>query len=435
MNISPPATLLSLLLLSTLSTCTAVSITLSPLVFSLRLSSSTTPTSWSSADLTVLSTAAKKYIDGHGLLESALGLSSDDGLQYDGTHFTATQENPRRRFLRATSPQNETDVILSGTVDFTTTSSRSTVLPTAEGLTDVVLALFQNGEALFVRTILSAADGNDGSSEWMTHATGYDVLRSSGSAEVQNIAASRAPSVEEPSYAERGSAIEIYGINLFIFVGAAGAAVSFVLLMAGLCYAKRIHGAADDKNPKNRTRFSTTQKGEQHKTSSILKNHSQTAASSPSSLPSREPRYPDDDDRDEYPGDVDDDDDDESHADFLMARAALNNSHSAIRPHRASGGNASVVSSSCADDSMSYAFSVEGDSVFGGAGAASMAMNATAAGSRAVGDAAIGAGGVSAFRSENGGVFRWNEDKTKVRVGIIVGICRFVVSWLKICFF
>ncbi|KAL7480840.1 hypothetical protein ACHAW6_006505 [Cyclotella cf. meneghiniana] len=411
MNISPPATLLSLLLLSTLSTCTAVSITLSPLVFSFRLSSSTTPTSWSSADLTVLSTAAKQYIDGHGLLESALGLSSDDGLQYDGAHFTATQENPRRRFLRATSPQNETDVILSGTVDFTTTSSRSTVLPTAEGLTDVVLALFRNGEALFVRTILSAADGNDGSSEWMTHATGYDVLRSTGGAEVQNIAASRAPSVEEPSYDERGSAMEIYGINLFIFVGAAGAAVSFVLLVAGLCYAKRIHGAADDKNAKNRTRFSTTQKQEQHKTSSILKNHSlTTAASSPSSLPSREPRYPD---RDEYPGDVDDDDD-ESHADFLMARAALNNSHSAIRPHRASGGNASVVSSSCADDSMSYAFSVEGDSVFGGAGAASMAIHATAAGSRAVGDAAIGAGGVSAFRSENGGVFRWNEDKTKM---------------------
>jgi hypothetical protein len=33
-----------------------------------------------------------------------------------------------------------------------------------------------------------------------------------------------------------------------------------------------------------------------------------------------------------------------------------------------------------------------------------------------MGDVAIGAGGISAFQNENGGVFKWNEDGTKVRV-------------------
>jgi hypothetical protein len=46
---------------------------------------------------------------------------------------------------------------------------------------------------------------------------------------------------------------------------------------------------------------------------------------------------------------------------------------------------------------------VEGESIVG-----------SRAGNTVGGDSAIGAGGISAFRNESGGVFRWNEDGTKV---------------------
>jgi hypothetical protein len=97
--------------------------------------------------------------------------------------------------------------------------------------------------------------------------------------------------------------------------------------------------------------------------------------------------------------------DDESNADFMMARAALNNTHSSIQPRRVASGGFSVVSganSSYADDNMSYAFSVDGQSIVGS--------------KVSMGDVAIGAGGISAFQNENGGVFKWNEDGTKVRI-------------------
>lgn len=66
----------------------------------------------------------------------------------------------------------------------------------------------------------------------------------------------------------------------------------------------------------------------------------------------------------------------------------------------------SGAASSYADDNMSYAFSVDGQSTV-----VSKGMN--------MGDVAIGAGGISAFQSENGGVFRWNDDGTKVSILIL----------------
>ncbi|KAL3779780.1 hypothetical protein HJC23_005997 [Cyclotella cryptica] len=406
--LSPSALLLLLLLISTvLTTCTALSVTLAPIVISLRLSDTFTTTStslsWTSIDYTTMATAAKRYIDDHRLLESALGLNDNGSLHYDGIRFVATAAAVEGgRFLRGMAAFDD-HVLLRGTVRFTTTAADvssgmdGVVLPSTEELTDIVTTLFQNGETLFVKTLVSQAnadDGDGGGSEWMTQVTGCHVVRGSTTTTSSNHNENVVSQAQSSNTIQTQSTSipQIYGINLFLLIGAAGAVVSFLLLLGGLCYAKRIHGHGDNEKSTNHSQTTTT------------------AANSPSSLH----LYDDDDDID-----ADNDDDDESNADFLMARAALNNSHSAIQISRTrSGGNASVVSgahsSSYGDDNLSYAFSVEGESVLGGGTVSSKATAAMMMGGGGGGDVAIGAGGISAFRGENGGVFRWNEDGTKM---------------------
>ena len=252
-------------------------------------------------------------------------------------------------------------------------------VPSRESLTEVVSTLFLNGKTLFVKQIASQ-EQDARSSDWLKEVTNYNV----------SIMSTRQISQFQ---AATNNTDDNSSLNLFIIIGVSGAIFSFLLLLAGLCYAKRSHHSTE-KKPKPTLTPSPSKK------TSILKNNQSIPTTnsttpttlSPSSIPIEES-------------------DDESNADFLLARAALNNPHSSIqaRPHTPSGGG-SVVSgaaSSYADDNMSYAFSVDGQSTV-----VSKGMN--------MGDVAIGAGGISAFQSENGGVFRWNDDGTKVSILILL---------------
>ena len=340
-------------------TTSATTISLLPLQFILYPSSKS---SWTSVDFNTFATAAQTYIDDHNLLQSALGI---DDSQYGGISFNASSARRRLRHLQGT-----VDVVLKGQV-----SIDAEDVPSQESLTEIISSLFLNGKALFVKQIALQVDQDAGSSNWLREVTDYNV----------SVKLTRQISQAQ---AATNNSDDSNSLNLFIIIGVSGAILSFLLLLAGLCYAKRSHHSTE-KKPK--PTLSPPKK------KSILKNNMQSMPTtnsttpttlSPSSIPIEES-------------------DDESNADFLLARAALNNPHSSIqaRPYTPSG-EGSVVSgaaSSYADDNMSYAFSVDGQSTV-----VSRGMN--------MGDVAIGAGGISAFQSENGGVFRWNEDGTKVRV-------------------
>ena len=344
-------------------TTSATTISLLPLQFVLNPSSKS---SWTSADLNTFARAAQTYIDDHNLLQSALGI---DDSQYGGITFTASSSRRRLREL-----QSAGDVVLNGQV-----SIDAEDVPSRESLTEVVSTLFLNGKTLFVKQIASQVEQDARSSDWLKEVTNYNV----------SIMSTRQISQAQ---AATNNTDDNSSLNLFIIIGVSGAILSFLLLLAGLCYAKRSHHSTE-KKPKHTLTPSPSKK------TSILKNNQSIPTTnsttpttlSPSSIPIEES-------------------DDESNADFLLARAALNNPHSSIqaRPHTPSGGG-SVVSgaaSSYADDNMSYAFSVDGQSTV-----VSKGMN--------MGDVAIGAGGISAFQSENGGVFRWNDDGTKVSILIL----------------
>jgi hypothetical protein len=353
--------ILSLLFLLLANTITATTLSITPLKFTLQIDA-TSSTSWTTDDLSIFATAAQNYIDDHNLLSSALGLSSNS---YEGINFFVSSYTDGR--LRRLSDGIE--VTLEGSVDID-----STALPTEEGLSEIVATLFQNGEALFVKQLIEEAE--NGGSDWLTKVTGYTVrvLDDDSSMQIAQAASSD----------DAQSQTSDNGINLYILIGAAGAFLSLLLLITGLCYAKRSHNSKDIMTSPPSKPTPTTN------TSSILKNHSKSNTTSPSSLP-QDP--------------MEDSDDDESNADFLLARAQLNTPHPPIQPQRVSS-TTSIISAgtSFIDDNMSYAFSVDGQSLVG-----------SRMGSNNNGDVAIGAGGIMAFQNESGGVFRWNEDGTKVR--------------------
>ena len=340
-----------LLFLLLLTPCYAAILSISPLQFTLDINESSSTPIWSSLDLRTFSTAARDYIDGLNLLQSALRLDSD---QYEGISFDVSVSN--RRGVRKL--QNTLEVTLYGDV-----SLSSDDLPSGEEVAEIVAMLFQNGEGLFIKRIAYEAN-KMGASDWLKEITGVDVV-------VTNRPKETPVTIADAENTNSG--------KLFIIIGVVGAVISLILLLVGVYYAKRAHNISPQtkKTPLPSSKSSKP---------SILKN---TFHSNPPTLSRLSPQ------QDEESGD-------ESNVDFMLAQAALNNTHSSIQPRRMVGGSASVVSganSSYADD-MSYAFSVDGQSMVG---------------SRAgVGDVAIGAGGIAEFQNENGGMFRWNEDGTKV---------------------
>ena len=277
-----------------------------------------------------------------------------------------------------------TDIVLQGEVTF---APGDFALPTDESLSEIVATLFRNGEQLFVRQIVSAAEGQDGALDWMEGVTGYDV-----SIDAENVQNSSLNLAGVKGVNTKTTDSNSDNMNVFIIIGIAGASISLLILLVGLCYAKRTHNNVKPIQSHTATISPPKKKKSILKNSQTIpkSNTTTTTSLSPGSMPSTLPQ--------------DEISDDESNADFLMARAALNNTHSSINPRRVSSNlsaGESVVSggTSFVDDNMSYAFSVDGQSTVV---------------SRMGGDVAIGAGGIEAFQNESGGVFRWNEDGTKV---------------------
>lgn len=380
---------LHLLLLSISSIChrcngddASVSIAISPIVLQLQSSSDTT--AWTPDDLDVVALAAEKYIDGNNLLELALERTLNADLQYDGVEFKASSNEQRRLLLRSrlVTSSLANDVVLEGSVKLSAAQDINPLddaIPTEAELTDVVMKLFRNGEQLFVKK-LGVTANKEGASEWLMTVTGYDALLLNGvsGGDVNTLQGSQVNSDEEGNSS-----------NIFIIIGIVGAAVSFLLLIGGLCYAKKVY-SKDGNHQSGGQLLNTPQKSSKPSFSMTGSPSSRNSpAKSAQSVPPPPPVY-DEDHEDQMS-------DDESNANFMLARAALGNPVSPSRPK----GSASVASNAntFADD-MSYAFSVEVDSV--------------AAATKMTTDDDVIAGGVSSFQNDRGGTFQWNEDGTKM---------------------
>ena len=258
--------------------------------------------------------------------------------------------------------------------------------------------------------------------------------------------------------------LESSGNSTLLIVGAVGAVVSIVLLIGGLCYAKNSYnnnneeekkkesGAIgwqqqqqqnDSNNDKGNPSRNIGQSISSSKASSIGASNKSNSGKGKKSLFTKKPSKQTIDQTIEEGGklppiipapppmpilaatngdassihgeDESIDGDDESNADFLRAREALeNNRKSNNRSIDQGGDGISVGDASMADtrtigDDMSYAFTVEGDSLTPMKRAGSRGSSASISAE----DALIGAGGMSSFANEKG-VFRWNEEGTKM---------------------
>ena len=348
----------------------------------------------------------------------------------------------RRRY------QGDNDVVLqlSGNVDFDTTHQAYDDLLVQTGyLSHVILLAFtKNESALIAKIHNKAAAGGDVSlsndeNGWLNRVVGYETRVVDGSQErITSASIVQRRSLQENENKSRQETttptmnaltIGIQGkrdltdssnSTTLLIVGASGAAVSVLLLIGGLCYAKKSYTESENKK-KNASESSEvvfqpgknnprSPSGSGTNRSSFFKRKGDSALEEkpPTSLPLNEdPSNVNDDDDD-------DDDDDESNADFLLARAALNHSidKDNERKHNNEDGM-STTGDSQADthtygDDMSYAFTVDGESL---APMKRSHSNASSGGNNE--DAMIGAGGMSSFANDKG-VFRWNEEGTKM---------------------
>ena len=199
--------------------------------------------------------------------------------------------------------------------------------------------------------------------------------------------------------------------NVLLLVGAAGAAISLILLCGGLCYAKKSFKIDDGSGGKKKSSSPDGaddvmfQPGKNNprtsgrlfkKKSSLGKNFSRDGSDTPSSPPPPPPP----------PHRTILDDDEDSNADFLLARAALNHSvdEKPLEGMSVAGDSQALTYG----DDMSYAFTVDGESLAPMGG-----NNHLSPGSNIDEDAAIGAGGLESFANDKG-IFRWNEEGTKM---------------------
>jgi len=260
--------------------------------------------------------------------------------------------------------------------------------------------------------------------------------------------------------------LESSGNSTLLIVGAVGAVVSIILLIGGLCYAKNSynnnneeekekkkesgaigwqqqHQQSDSNNDKGNPSRNIGQSISSSKASSIGASGKSNSGKGKKSLFTKKPSKQTIDQTIEEGGkllptipapppmpilaatngdasihgeDESIDDDDESNADFLRAREALENNRKSNNRSIDQGGDgisvegdASMADTRTFGDDMSYAFTVEGDSLTPMKRASSRGSSASISAE----DALIGAGGMSSFANEKG-VFRWNEEGTKM---------------------
>lgn len=415
------------------------------------------------AELISIATAAQEFIHENDMIVD-LALTFEAyaiGIEYDGIELTASSF-VRRRLLeegimkrrgnghlrnggRRLKDGNQ-PILLSGMVHFTappdiSPSDIDSAIPSETHLSDMLLALLVKEQSAFIDKLHSMEDSNDDA--WLKRLIGYrtqfeeDLVDDTPAGDTTGAIDSQggitmmiAQFSNDNDTGSSSSSGSSY--NTLLIVGAAEAGFSLILLVAGLCYAKKSYkddtsSTTDDSKRKNSQTANSNdvlfQPGKNNPRSlstsantatskmSFFKKSSKDAlegsplqtlsSSAPPSLPMTT-------------GDIlnaMDDDDDESNADFLLARAALN--HSANNKVTENGSIITGDDQSQANtfgDDMSYAFTVDGESL------APLGVSGTENnnnGKENKEDAMIGAGGMASFANEKG-VFRWNDEGTKM---------------------
>jgi len=272
---------------------------------------------------------------------------------------------------------------------------------------------------------------------------------------IQNTAKHNTANQQQQSIQQRD--LESSGNSTLLIVGAVGAVVSIILLIGGLCYAKNSYNSNEEKKKESgaigwqqqQNDYNNNDKGNPPRTigqsissskaSSVGASGKSNSGKGKKSLFTKKPSKQTIDQTIEEGGklppipappppmpilatneeassihgeDESIDDDDESNADFLRAREALEHRKSNSRDQGdgiSVEGDASMADTRTIGDDMSYAFTVEGDSLTPMKRAGSRGSSASISAE----DALIGAGGMSSFANEKG-VFRWNEEGTKM---------------------
>ncbi|KAL7442269.1 hypothetical protein ACHAXH_007801 [Discostella pseudostelligera] len=366
-------------------------------------------------DLLMIATAAEAFIQNSQLVQLGLEFDTGDSIieeneyYFEGVDISATtlppnSDNNMGR-LRGRNIQDDDDaILLSGMFHFRVPFKLSPLdqsIPSESYISQLLLAAFVREEDAFLVKLREVTD-NVRAEKWLNSVVGYNAQI--GGSEFVMTAYGRQLQEANPDDVVSDSGNSSSFNNIWLIVGAAGAAVSLLLLCGGLCYARKSFkvedgGGGKKKSPTTKGDDVIFQPGKNNPISSskLFKKKSSLGKSTdaPASLPPPPPpRTPIDDD-------------DESNADFMLARAALNHSMES-NPF----GGLSVAGDSQGHtngDDMSYAFTVDGESLapMGGTGGNSISPG------NFNDDAAIGAGGLESFANEKG-IFRWNEEGTKM---------------------
>jgi len=372
-------------------------------------------------DLRLVARAAEAFI--HNSQPVQLGLEFDTGdriigedeYHFEGADISATtltlppNSDNYLGSLRGSNVQVDNDsIILSGMLHFRLPfklSPSDKSIPSESYISQLLLAAIVREEDAFLVKLREVTDNVSGE-DWLNTVVGYNAQVGGSEFVIPAYRRQLQETIPDDVVSDSGNSTS--GINnVWLIVGAAGAAVSLLTLCGGLCYARKSFkvddgGGGKKKSPTTKGDDVSFQPGKNNPKSSskLFKKKSSVGKSTeaPVSLPASPPPPP--------PRTLIDDDD-ESNADFLLARTALNHSMES-NPF----GGLSVAGDSQVHtngDDMSYAFTVDGESLapMGGTGGNSISPGNINE------DAAIGAGGLESFANEKG-IFRWNEEGTKM---------------------
>ncbi len=367
----------------------------------------------SHADLELVASAAEAFIHNSQIFKLGVGDSMIDGiLDVSATALTPNSDHDLGNLRRSNDAQDDNNaILLSGLFHFRVPCNlppSNLSIPSEYLISQLLHVAFVEEEASFIVS-LRETTVNLSAENWLSRIAGCKTqIVGSGlqvNAHGRNLQNTNPGGVGNDS--ESSSSVN----NVLLLVGAAGAAISLLLLCGGLCYAKKSFKIDDGSGGKKKSPSAngdvdaTFQPGKNNprtsgrlfkKKSSLGKSISQDGSDSPLSPPAPPPPPPR-----TIIGD-----DEESNADFLLARAALNHSvdEKPLEGMSVAGDSHALTYG----DDMSYAFTVDGESLAPMGG-----NNHLSPGNNIDEDAAIGAGGLESFANDKG-IFRWNEEGTKM---------------------
>jgi len=405
-------------------------------------------------DLELLETAVHEHMTEGRVMQSSVefDLQTLDGVKFRGVDFEVSlpimderrlEAKDRRRkglnLRRRVQANGDSGVLVKTSVDFTAPPNLGPDdIFTTSQLTKLLSNLLEREESGIVGRIQTT--NTQGS--WLSQVVGYQTMTESNFANRlkaeqtefgisvqdatlpggdvtlpgEDVMLPGAPSVALPSEATTADAPALASAPLsdgrsnsslssLLIIGAAGAGASLLLLVGLLCYARssksRIKNIQLDTSPafepgKNNPRSPSASSSSRRrslfkkKNSDVVEpdgNEGTSATASPASQRDADVEAALETQSDQF----DVEEDDES---FMMARAALGQND-----------NVTVATNAHTNgDDMSYAFTVDGESIMPTVGHASVSASE---------DAMIGAGGLTSFANDKG-VFRWNESGTKM---------------------